>query len=182
MKGLLIIAVGLNILSCYAQDSELNLKTDNLKQITTMPYNPELSGDSLFWVVVKEGMTAVPYLIDKLDDTTMTEASVANFGGNYTVADIAYEAILIIIQGLPTLEFAEDPLNPEPRDGYWGYWNYTRRSYENRVKFKNRVNEWYTKNKGNLIWIEYTRNFRTAPDWKFDKNRHPLGGYYKLKE
>ena len=117
-----------------------------------------------------------------MDDTTKTEASVANFGGNYTVADVAYEAISEIIQGLPTLEFAEDPNNPEPRDGYWGYWNYTRRSLENRMKFKERVKEWYINNKVDLEWFEYTRKFRTAPDWKFDKNIHPLGGYYKLNK
>lgn len=175
---LITTIVALNILICCAQNNELSKKVDDLKYVKDVPYIPELSGDSLFWVVVKEKMEIIPYLIEKLEDTTRTEATVSNFGGNYTVADVAYRAITEIIHGVPTLELAEDPNNPEPRDGYWGYWNYTRRSFENRKKFKKRVNEWYLSNKDKLEWVEYTRKFRTAPDWKFKTDKHPAGGYY----
>lgn len=181
-KIILIIIVIINFSSCHAQDNDLGIKVDNLKHVETMPYIPELSGDSLFWTVVKEGIDIVPYLIQKLDDTTKTDASVENFGGTYTVADVAYRAVSEIIKDLPTLEFAEDTNNPEPRDGYWGYWNYTRRSFENRIKFKDRVSEWFKTNEANLKWTEYKRKFRSVPDWKLERDKHPLGGYYVLKK
>jgi hypothetical protein len=178
----LILLIILNISCCCAQQNELSNKVDNLKYVKEMPYIPELSGDSLFWVVIKEKIAIVPFLIKRLDDTTRTEAFVPNFGANYTVADIAYEAVKEIIHGLPTLNFTEDPDNPEPKDGYWGYWNYIRRSFENREKFKSRVNAWYIANKDNLEWIEDTSSYRSASDWKFEANKHPAKGYYRVKE
>ena len=182
MRSLLVILLFANSLCCCSQQSNLNTKVSDLAYVEEMPYIPELSGDSIFWVVVKVKLEIVPYLIEKLTDTTITKAIAPNFGGYYTVADIAYEAITEIIHEMPTLEFAEDPSNPEPREGYWGYWNYTRRSIENRGKFKDRVKNWYLSNNDELEWIEYTREFRTSEDWKFKKGKHPAGGYYRLKE
>lgn len=172
------ISLILIFVSCDTQKKLFDIKIDNLRYINAMPYIPELSGDSLFWVVVKEKKAIVPYLINKLSDTTKTAATVPNFGGYYTVSDIAYKAINEIIPDIPTLELAEDSNNPEPRDGYSGYWNYTRRSYTNRLNFQSNVRQWYNKNKSNLKWIKYTEKFRTAPDWKFKTSQHPAGGYY----
>jgi len=183
MKSYIIIMIATNLLlcGCTQEKNIIRNKVNNLRYVKEMPYIPELSGDSIYWSVVKEKLKVVPYLIEELDDTTETEATVPNFGGNYTVADIAFEAITEIIHGIPTKEFVEGP-NELEKDGFWEYWNYTRSSYENRIKFKMRVEEWYKSNKNNLEWFEYTREFRSAPDWKYETNKHPIGGYYKLKE
>ncbi len=154
---------------------------NNLKFIKEMPYIPELSGDSLFWIVIKQKKEIIPFLIKKLDDTTKTTAIVPNFGGNYTVADIAYFAITKIIHNIPTNEFINN-ISSSHKNGNWLYWEYTRKNIKNRKKLKHKINIWYKLNKHNLIWVRYKRKFRSANDWKFEKNIHPLGGYYKLKD
>ena len=166
---------------CKGQNKQLKKKVEDLKFVKEMPYIPELSGDSLFWTVVTEKLPIVPLLIEKLDDTTVTEAAVHNFGGYYTVADVAYRAIGEIIHSIPTLDLAEDSKLAEPREGYWGYWHYIRRSYENRKKFKARVKKWYAKHKNQLEWVEDNRKYRNARNWKFEPGKYPPGGYYKVK-
>ena len=177
-----ILFCTINIINSCAQNVELNAKVNNLRFIKEMPYEPELSGDSLFWVVIKAKIDIVPYLIQKLTDTTITEAPVPNFGGYYTVADIACSAISEIIHNVPILEFAEDSINNEQSNGYWGYWNYTRRSFENRVKFKNRIYKWYFANITNFEWVKNNQILRNSPDWKFQPGKHPSGGFYQLRK
>ncbi|MBL4898741.1 MAG: hypothetical protein JKX76_03720, partial [Colwellia sp.] len=41
----------------------------NLYGIQEMPYLPELSGDSIYWVVIQRKLEVIPHLIEKLDDT-----------------------------------------------------------------------------------------------------------------
>ena len=80
---------------------------DSLRFVTDMPYicdGGEGCGDRLFWTVVKQQKSVVPLLIDRLNDTTETAVYVPNFGGLYTVADVAYYALEEIIHGIPTFK------------------------------------------------------------------------------
>lgn len=176
---LLLLSVICSQIGC-SQNVSLQKKIQQLEQVKTMPYLPELSGDSLYWTVVKEKLNIVPFLIEKLNDTTMTVATVPNFGGNYTVADIVYQAMSEIIKDIPTLEFVIKSDNPA--GGYWYYWDYVRGGYANRLTFQTKVKVWFEQNKLNLDWKEDTRTYRTAPDWKFPSDKHPAGGHYVLKQ
>lgn len=150
---------------------------DSLKYIQEMPYTceMELCGDELYWNSVRLKLNAIEYLIEKLDDTTKTKANVKLFGGQYTVADIAYDVICEIIHDIPTFELLGIPFDKEGC-GYCAYWNHLNESYENREKFKESVKNWYYKNKENLIWIE-SNDFETC-DCRGD---HPNQGHYSLK-
>lgn len=180
MKNILIIICLITSQIGCSQNNSLEQKVNQLVNINQVPYLPEMSGDSIYWVVIKEKIEILPFLIKKLDDTTLTNATVPNFGGNYAVADIAYHAISEIIRGIPTMDFVIKSDNPA--GGYWFYWDYVRVNYDNRLTFKAQVEKWFEKNKNNLIWKEDTRNYRTAPDWKFSSNKHPAGGHYVIKE
>jgi len=180
MKYFTLILIFIIEINCLAQDKDLEDMVQNLKNVREMPYIPELSGDSIFWVVVKQKIAIVPYLIDKLDDTTKINVFVPNFGGYYTMADVAYIAITEIIPSIPTDQFIKVKKSYKNK-GFWFYWKYTRKSLENRKKFKHRVQKWYQLNKNNLEWVEYKRKFRSASNWKYEKNTHPSVGYYKLK-
>ncbi|MCB0736552.1 MAG: hypothetical protein KDC92_03495 [Bacteroidetes bacterium] len=147
-----------------------------IKEIKKMPYIPELSGDSLFWSLVQKKLEVVPELINCLNDTTITQANVPNFGGYYTVADISYYIISEIIKDIPTDQFV-DTVN-SGAGGYWMYWNFVRTSYDNRLSFQKDVEKWYDINKSKLVWVEDNRKYRTAIDWKFPTSRHPAGGHY----
>jgi hypothetical protein len=178
MKYKIVIIFGLFLYtSCLGQNYNLILKIENLKNINQMPYIPELSGDSLYWTIIIEKLDIVPLLIEKLDDTTITLAEVPNFGGYYTVADIANTAITEIIKDVPVLEMVEVK---DDRIGFGNYWNYTRSDFNNREKYKQRMLEWYQMNREKFIWNEDNRIYRVSEDWKFD-NKHPAGGYYLHK-
>lgn len=188
MKWLLILIIALNSLTdLYSQsNSELIKLVDDFKNVKDMPYICETlnynetagCGDSIFWDAIRQGDKILPYLLDRLDDTAISKAIVPVIGGNYTVGDISFFALTILIWDIPVLDFAEDVNNPEPRDGYNGYWNYTRRSCENRKNFKNRVNEWYNSNNGRFIWIN--SGHISGCDCKVLNN--PAGGHFKLEE
>ena len=177
MKSIVLFISLVAFTNCVAQKDYLKEMVYDLKNVEQMPEGREYLADSAYWMVVKQKINIVPYLIGALIDTTETKAYVPYVGGKFTIADIAYEALGNIIHGLPTLEMAEDSLYAEERNGYWGYWNYVRRSYDNRKKFKNRVEKWFDENKENLEWISYPPH---PTDGKPTPFSH-LEGYYRVK-
>ncbi len=178
MKIITLLLIVILHNSYCGQTLNLKSKVDNLKNVKEMPYIPELSGDSLFWTVVVERLDIMPYLIQKLDDTTLTNIEVPNFGGHYTVADIANTAIIEIIKNVPILEIIEEN---NVSIGFGSYWHYTRKSINNRKKYKQRLAEWYEKNNANLVWIEDNNIYKTSENWKFS-NKHPAGGFYRFQK
>lgn len=169
------------LLSC-GQQMKLELQVvinqiDSLKLVKEMPYicKTGICGDKLYWEAVSVGRSNIELLIDKLDDTTSTTANVVLFGGNYTVADIAYSTLNEIIHNIPTFDLLGVQFDQEGC-GYCSYWQHLNKSFTNRQKFKEAVKNWYYKNKDNLIWVE-SNNFATC-----DCNgKHPNGGHYELK-
>ena len=135
---------------------------DKFSEIEDMPYicrkidnNWSVGcGDTIFWNAVKLGDKIIPYLISNLDDTTDTKAYVPNLSGNYTIADVSFFALQILVWNIPILELAEDTDKPESKNGFLSYWEYTRRSFENRIKFKTKMTEWFENHKNQLKWIE----------------------------
>jgi len=156
---------------------------DNLKFVTDMPYIcrdtiiTKLSsycGDEIFWQVVKQKQDIIPFLIDKLSDTTQTTAIVPNFGGTYSVADVAFVALEEIIDGIPTFELLGVKFD-ENACGYCSYWSHLRKNRKNRKKFQTNVLKWYAKNKPNLVWV--TSNEILTCDCAA---KHPNNGHFEL--
>lgn len=169
------------LLSC-GQQMKLELQEvikqmDSLKFVKEMPYICEtgICGDKLYWETVSIGRSNIELLIDKLDDNTSTTANVVLFGGNYTVADIAYSVLSEIIHDIPTFELLGVPFDKDGC-GYCSYWQHLNKKFSNRQKFKEAVKIWYHKNKDNLVWVT-SNEFATCDC----KGNHPNGGHYKLK-
>jgi hypothetical protein len=160
----------------------LTEKADRLKTITDMPYictdtvNSYGCGQSVFWDAVTEKEAIIPCLLEKLDDTTKTAATVQFYGGKWTVADIAYTALQEIIKGIPTYELLGVPFN-ETGCGHCVYWIYLRKDINRRKAFKEQVTQWYARNKKELIWVESDQTLTC--DCRFS---HPNGGYYELRK
>jgi hypothetical protein len=161
--------------------NDLREKVRKLKEISDMPYicegaiNLPGCGQSAFWDIVKERDAAIPILLEFLDDTTSAIATVPNFGGNWTVGDIAYTALEEIIDGIPTFKLLGVKFDSKGC-GYCVYWFHLRASYKNRQVFKANVIKWYNKNQGRLIWVQ--SNQTLTCDCRFN---HPNGGHYELK-
>lgn len=143
-----------------------------------MPYLPKLSGDSLFWVIVQQKKSIIPCLIRKLSDTTQTKINVPNFGGNYTLGDIANSALMEIMK-FPSLDLVD---HKTEGSGYLDYWTFVRSSYKNRILYQKRVKDWYIQHEEKLVWKIDSMAYRTSHDWKFKSKQHPAGGYYKLNK
>jgi hypothetical protein len=154
---------------------------DSLKLVTDMPYiceteNSPGCGDKIFWRVVQQKQAIIPLLIDKLSDPTTTSAVVPNFGGQWTVGDIAYSALQEIIQGIPTFELLGVKFD-QVGCGYCFYWDHLRKSRQNRIRFKAAVRSWYNRNKQNLIWVT-SNDFITCDC----RGQHPNGGHFAFKK
>ena len=164
--------------SSFSQNEIID-KIDSLKNVENMPYICEgftKCGEETFWNVVKLKEKGIPLLIEKLKDSTETKAGVVLFGGNHTVADIAYVALEEIIHGIPTFELLGTEFDQESC-GYCEYWNFLRKDYQNRLNFKFAVENWYNKNKKDLIWI--SNNEFSSCDCN---GKHPNEGHYEIKE
>ena len=150
---------------------------DSIKFIKEMPYICEtgICGDNLYWKAVRSGYSGIELLIDKLDDTTSTKANVVLFSGNYTVADIAFNALSEIIHNIPTFELLGVPFDKDGC-GYCSYWQHLNKDFSNRQKFEETVRNWYRKNKDNFVWVS-SNDFATCDC----KGNHPNGGHFKLK-
>ncbi len=153
---------------------------DSLKFVNDMPYICETGdgfgcGDKIFWHVVQQKQTIVPVLIDILTDTTTTAATVANFGGQWTVADIAYHGLQEIIKSIPTFDLLGVKFQNKGC-GYCAYWNYLRKDILNRKRFQKRVRKWYDDNKVNLVWVT-SNDFMTCDC----SGKHPNGGHFELR-
>lgn len=167
----------------FAQTDNKKL-VDSLKFITNVPYicqdsiPSEVSvgcGDKLFWQVVMQKQDIIPFLLDKLTDTTETLATVPNFGGQYTVADIAYAALTEIIKDIPTYDLLGVKFDKDGC-GNCSYWTHLRKNIKNRRKFQSNVRKWYAENKSNLVWVTSSQ-FLTCDC----AGRHPNGGHFELK-
>ena len=166
------------IVTAQADDGNL---IDSLKYVSEMAYICESvdgvgCGDRIFWKVVRQKESIIPLLLDKLTDTTKTEAIVPNFGGQWTVADIAYTALEEIIKGVPTFELLGISFDSDGC-GYCAYWNHLRKDFKNRVNFQNAVSTWYHKNKPDLVWVT-SNDFLTCDC----RGKHPNGGHFEVKK
>lgn len=159
-------------------DSQWIIKQlDSLKFIDEMPYicKSGVCGSKIYWDAVRLGESGIELLIDKLDDSTTTAANVILFGGNYTVADIAYNALSEIIHDIPTFKLLGVSFDKKGC-GYCSYWRHLNKKYSNRQKFKKAVKNWYHQHKGNLVWVK-SDDFSTCDC----HGKHPNGGHFEVK-
>ncbi len=166
--------------------SELIKQVDSLKYVKDMHFNcmpiqligdaPEICGDPLYWQVVRIQKGIIEVLIDRMDDTTDTEAWVPYFGYHYRVADIAYTSLQEIIHGIPTFELLGVPFD-ENGCGYCSFWQHLNASMENRLAFQKAVKYWYETNRDNLVWVESNVYYSCDCSAK-----HPVGGHYELRK
>lgn len=166
-------------------------KLNRLSDVTEVPYACEGTGEStksdtiiynigcgdkIFWDVVRCKLDAVPGLINKLSDTTQTKAAVPYFGGQYTVADVAYVALSEIIDGIPTFKLLGTTFDTTGCC-YCSYWNYLRSNLKNRNNFRESVFRWYVKNRTKLVWVK-SDEVLTFDVCAF---RHPNAGHFEVR-
>jgi hypothetical protein len=164
----------------YAQPIQVR---ETLYQIQEVPTYPELSGDSLYWVLVQQGLDIVPELIDCMDisDATDIQGFVYSPTMDITaVGDIAWKVLHEIIKGIPVQDFLAVSKMVENFDNISTYAINERQKL--RVFLKKQTKKWYKTAKHHLEWVPDANHYKTAEDWKFPTDKHPAGGYYLYRD
>lgn len=180
----LFLLVG--ILSAYSflySPTDIDEMIDKFENISQMPYmckhNSQIGdwgcGENAFWDVVKQKERAIPFLLERLDDTTSSKAPVLYFGGNWRIGDIAYSALEEIINGIPTFDLMPPNFGDEDC-GYCVYWQHLDKNLQHRINFKKNVKTWITTHKDKFQWIE--SNQTLTCECQFG---HPNKGYFVIK-
>ena len=183
MRKKIVITVAVALLFNYALPQRCNVCAE-IKHVQDVPYMPELQGDcpdSVYWCFVRKGLDMVPSLIDCINSTDSTQIMIPNWGGHYTVGDIAFAIICDIIHDLPIQDFFLNGVVDERDNGPITYHSFLSSSEGNRRILQRQLRRWYRKNRHCLIWITDDSEWRTADDCWWTTNKHPAGGYFKAK-
>lgn len=115
-------------------DSLLYLKVDTL----------DCKAD-LFWRIVAKGEMAIPFLINKLNDTTLTNISHHCKPTKLNVGEVSYFA-LQQIAFFPAFDITHIQFDVADGNGCWSFYDYFFNN-ENKRHYQDSVQQWYVKNK-----------------------------------
>lgn len=125
---------------CFAQKVELKKNIDNIQKADIHYFEC----NSTYWKIVVAKKDAIPLLIEKLDDVTLTNANNKCKTGNLRVGDIAYLALTQILN-LPLFEITKQQFDVIETNGCQAFvFDYIE---NNRPQFKKAVKNYYIKNK-----------------------------------
>lgn len=99
---------------------------------------------TVYWKVVAKGRLAIPFLIDKLNDTTSTNVYFSCKKGTLNVAEIAYFALQEIAE-FPAFIITKSQFDIL-EDGCWNFYKYLFND-SNKPEYQKLVRNWYTVNK-----------------------------------
>lgn len=176
----LIITSLLIILCINAISQNSNILTE-LNGIKDVPYLPKSHGncpDSIYWNLVKEGLGVIPDLIDCIISTDSTQIPIPNWGGYYTIGDIAFAIICDIIHGLPLQDFYSKGIISKENETYLTYHSFVCSSEGNRQILRHQLKKWFRKHRSELIWVKDDSEWKPPKNCKYIINRNPAGGYY----
>ena len=132
-----------SLTGAYAQKVNISEMVDSLHYIKgdTLDCNADI-----YWRIIAQGDKAIPFLIQKLDDTTNTNIHFICKNGTLNVAEIAYKAldeivILPMAVIVPHIQF-----DHFDGDGCWSFYKYFYIN-NNKAAFKKNMNEWYSPNR-----------------------------------
>lgn len=100
---------------------------------------------SLYWRIVAQGGKAIPFLIDKLDDTTLTKISNNCKAIKLNVGEVAYFA-LQQIAFFPAFVITHIQFDFSDNKGCWSFFDYFFNN-ANKRHYQDLVRKWYDDNK-----------------------------------
>jgi len=150
------------------QSNEIKTKIDSLQYLKQEPF----SCNSVYWRVVAIGKNAIPFLIDKLDDTTKTQISLTCKRTNVKFGDICFEALTEIIN-IPLFYVTNRQFDFIDQYGcQHGVFKYLD---NNRQQFKSQILDYYNKYKEELKFLKYDKEYKNEC-----KRKNKIFGYYNI--
>lgn len=142
MKRLIAI-----ILSLYMSTFSFGQNTDIKSMVDSLQY---LKADTLdckadlYWRIIAKGKMAIPFLIDKLHDTTSTSVAYRCKKTKLNVAEVAYFA-LREIAFFPAFDITHIQFDVI-KNGCWSFFDYFFNN-ANKKSYQTLVRQWYDANK-----------------------------------
>ena len=150
------------------QTSNIKVQVDSLKYLK----QPGLVCNPIYWRVVATGKDAIPFLIDKLDDTTHIQTSLTCKTTNVKLGDICFKALTEIFN-IPLFYVTHQQFDYFDQNGcQQGVFTYLD---NNRQKFKSQILAYYMKYKTKLKYIRYDKNYKNDC-----KKKYKIFGYYNI--
>lgn len=137
----------------FGQLEQIKLQVDSLKYVRQNTFDC----NSVTWRIIANKKVAIPFLIDKLDDTTHTAAKDKCKKTNFRVGDLAYLTLTKILP-LPFSTITGVQLDPKADACQLALFEYIE---NNRQKFKEQVQAYYDKKSEGLKWVPIHSNHLT---------------------
>ena|SRR5258705_10929407 len=98
----------------------------------------------LYWRIVAQGDKAIPFLIDKLNDTTQTNVSFHCKQSKLSVGELSYFA-LNQIGDFPAFTITHIQFDEIDNNGCWSFYEYFFNN-DNKPSYQRLVREWFNNN------------------------------------
>jgi hypothetical protein len=144
------------------QNTDVKILVDSLQYLKadTLDCNA-----TLYWKIISEGEKAIPFLIDKLTDTTQTNVSHSCKVTKLNVGEVAYFA-LQQIAFFPAFAITHIQFDVIYGNGCWSFFDYLFDN-ANRKDYQNLVRQWYETNKTKFHTQKISKKKQTACQKKF---------------
>lgn len=145
----------LSTVTALGQTGNITSKIDSLKYVQGDVFDC----GAVTWRIIVHKKEAIQYLIDKIADTTMTQARYLNKDNHLRVGDLAYLTLEKIVS-LPLARITGMQFCVIEGGGYQrGTFEYIE---ANRQRFREQVQAYYDGKKGKLKWKQIDSNHLTA--------------------
>ncbi|UAY50897.1 hypothetical protein [Ferruginibacter albus] len=143
MKKLIATAVFIHCLTfSFGQNAVIKAMVDSLQYLKAGTLDCKAD---LYWRIIAKGSKAIPFLIDKLNDTTSTNISHKCKATKLNVGEVSYFA-LQEIGDFPAFVITHIQFDVSLENGCWVFFDYFFDN-ANKTRYKQLVNTWYKKNK-----------------------------------
>lgn len=122
---------------------DLEALSNRVSEIELLPYEKQSGIDEAYDALIEGGEPVVPYLIDKITDTTiMPDPRGTHVTDQTTVGDVAY-FVLIDITNLDFNEMLPDKVKQKSKtEGVYAYHEYIEKK-GSRKQLQSKLREWY---------------------------------------
>jgi len=148
--GTLFISFTLSF--AFGQDNDIKVMVDSLQFLKTDTFN---CNADLFWRIIAKKDKAIPYLIDKLTDTTQTNIKFLCKKTKLNVGEVAYFALQKIAY-FPAFDVTHIQFDVFELNGCWCFFQFFFDN-SNKYRYQKCVREWYAKERGNYK-VKYISN------------------------
>jgi len=126
-----------------------------------------------YWKIVKRGRESIPYLIESLTDTTLTNIYNRCKNGKLNVGEVSYFALQEIAD-FPEFVVTQIQFDFDDQNGCWNFYDYL---YDNKNKpmYQKMVRTFYQTNE--FVFVESSKSELTACYKKYG-----IVGKYKWKK